>query len=194
MHIDTVDHKILLDRLHGPVWNNWFASYLYIHAIPGGMASHFTAMLMILSSMLNFLQLNQDKTEAIHIGSKAQREKLASNLNVVGLNPSQEAKVLGVIFDLDFNFKAHVRGITKTAFYHLKNISKVRPFLSLRNTERLMHAFITSRLAYCNVLLSGLPKNTLNQLQLIQFFYSNFFDCLIFNYPYLIFFIHCMAL
>ena len=116
----------------------------------------------------NFLQLNQDKTEVMVIGSKTQREKLVSQLNTQGLKPSQEARNLGVIFDADFNFKAHVRSITKTAFFHLKNISKVRPFLSLSNTERLMHAFITSRLDYCNALLSGQPNNIINRLQLIQ--------------------------
>ena len=73
-----------------------------------------------------------------------------------------------MIFDCDFNFTAHVRRVTKTAFYHLENISKVKPFLSLSNTERLMHAFITSRLDYFNALLSSLPKNTINQPQLIQ--------------------------
>lgn len=110
----------------------------------------------------NFLQLNQDKTEVLIIGSKAQREKLTPTLNKIGLCPSQEARNLGVVFDADFNFKTHVRGVTKTAFYHLRNISKVRPFLSLSQTERLMHAFITSRLDYCNALLCGLPKNTIN--------------------------------
>lgn len=49
----------------------------------------------------NFLQLNQ---EVLIVGPKAQREKLASKLNIPGLNPIQEARNLGVIFDYDFNF------------------------------------------------------------------------------------------
>lgn len=44
------------------------------------------------------------------IGSKAQRENLSSKLNTLGLNPSQEGRNLGVIFDL----KAHVWVVTKT--------------------------------------------------------------------------------
>ena len=58
--------------------------------------------------------------------------------------------------------------MTKIAFYHLRNIAKVRLFLSLADTEKLIHAFITSRLDYCNALLSGLPKKAISQLQNIQ--------------------------
>ncbi|KAF7662655.1 hypothetical protein LDENG_00230080 [Lucifuga dentata] len=61
-----------------------------------------------------------------------------------------------------------MQGVARLAFYHLKNISKVRLFLSLSNTERLVHTFIISRLEYCNVLLSGLPRNTISHLQIIQ--------------------------
>lgn len=78
-------------------------------------------------------KLNQDKTEVLISGSKVQREKLASKLNTLGLNPSQEARNQGLIFD--FNFKAHVWGVIKTAFHNLKNISKVRSFLPLSNTN-----------------------------------------------------------
>ncbi|KAF7648347.1 hypothetical protein LDENG_00158140 [Lucifuga dentata] len=115
------------------------------------MASLFIAMQMTLSSMSpcllmtmdqwthfldinswmshNFLQLNQDKTEVLITGSRTQREKLATKLNTLELKPSQHARNLGVIFDLELNFKSHVQGIAKSDFYHLKNISKVRSFL-----------------------------------------------------------------
>jgi hypothetical protein len=62
--------------------------------------------------------------------------------------------------------ESHIRNVTKIAFYHLRNIAKMRPFLS--DTERLIHAFITSRLDFCNALLSGLPKKAIGQLHNIQ--------------------------
>ena len=40
--------------------------------------------------------------------------------------------------------------------------------MSRQDLEKLIHAFIFSRLDYCNGVLPGLPKNSIRQLQLIQ--------------------------
>ena len=58
--------------------------------------------------------------------------------------------------------------VIKTAFFHLRNIAKVRPFINQNDAEKLIHAFISSRLDYCNSLFAGLPKKTTERLQLIQ--------------------------
>ena len=47
-------------------------------------------------------------------------------------------------------------------------MAKVRPFLNQLDAEKLVHAFISSRLDYCNALLTGLSKKSINRLQLIQ--------------------------
>ncbi len=47
-------------------------------------------------------------------------------------------------------------------------ISKLRPMLSTSNAEILIHAFMTSRLDYCNALLGGCSARLINKLQLVQ--------------------------
>ena len=44
-----------------------------------------------------------------------------------------------------------------SAFYHLYNIGRIHKFLSSVATKALLHAFVTSRVDYCNSLLYGLP-------------------------------------
>ncbi|KAJ0016364.1 hypothetical protein NQD34_014654 [Periophthalmus magnuspinnatus] len=70
--------------------------------------------------------------------------------------------------DSDLNFNSHIKSITSAAFCHLKNIAKIKGILSKPDLERLIHAFVCSRLDYCNGLLTGLSKRALTQLQYIQ--------------------------
>ena len=58
--------------------------------------------------------------------------------------------------------------ISRTAFFHLLNIAKIRHILSQQDAEKLVHAFVTSRLDYCNSLFSGCPNKILETQQLIQ--------------------------
>ena len=48
------------------------------------------------------------------------------------------------------------------------NIACIRPSLSSTAAETLIHAFITSRLDYCNSILYGSPAYILNKLQYVQ--------------------------
>ena len=66
------------------------------------------------------------------------------------------------------SFNSHIKQVTRTAFFHLRNIVKIRNILSQSDAEKLIHAFVSSRLDYCNSLLSGCPNSSLKNLQLIQ--------------------------
>ncbi len=88
-------------------------------------------------------------------------------LDGCSLDSSSSVRNLGVLFD-NLSFDSHVSSIFKTAFFHLKSISKLRPMLSMSNAEMLIHAFMTSRLDYCNSLLGGCSGRLINKLQMVQ--------------------------
>ncbi len=116
----------------------------------------------------NFLQLNKEKTEVIAFGNKDEVLKVNAYLDSRGQTTKNQVRNLGVILETDLRFSSHVKAVTKSAYYHLKNIARIRCFVSSQDLEKLVHAFITSRVDYCNGLLTGLPKKTIRQLQLIQ--------------------------
>ena len=51
---------------------------------------------------------------------------------------------------------------------HLHNLRRIKKYLSRDSLITLVHAFITSRLDYCNGLLFGLPKAQIAKLQRVQ--------------------------
>ncbi len=119
----------------------------------------------------NFLLLNSEKTEVLIIGPKTPTcNNLEHCLTFDGcsVNSSSSVRNLGVLFDSNLSFKSHVSRICKTAFFHLKNIAKLWPMPSMSNAEILIHAFMTSRLDYCNALLGGCSAHLINKLQMVQ--------------------------
>ncbi len=118
----------------------------------------------------NFLLLNSDKTEILLIGPKNSTQNLLDhNLQLDGCTvPSSTVKNLGVVLDNLLSFENHISHFTKTAFFHLRNIAKLRNMLTVSDAEKLVHAFMTSRLDYCNALLGGCPASSINKLQIVQ--------------------------
>ena len=70
-----------------------------------------------------FPQVNEDKTEIIVFGSKTERLKVTQHLHSLSLKTSIEARNLGVIMDSDLHFDSHIKSVTKSAYYHLKNVA-----------------------------------------------------------------------
>lgn len=119
----------------------------------------------------NKLKLNDGKTEAVVFGRRAQTAHLQVNCVSVGncqTTFSDFAKNLGVVLDKELSMKKQVSAVTRSTFYHLRNISRIRKFLTRQATESLIHALISSRLDYGNSLLSGISKFLISRLQSVQ--------------------------
>jgi len=66
------------------------------------------------------------------------------------------------------SLEQHSKELTRNCFFHLRNIAKLRSLVSKAELEMIIHAFISSRLDYCNRLFIGFNKKDLDRLQTVQ--------------------------
>ena len=121
--------------------------------------------------VLNFVKLNDDKTEYLVISSPHMQNKIVpQNLQVgcVSVPPSENARNLGVFFDQCMKMYKHISKVCQATYYQLRNISAIRSLLTRSAAESLIHSLVTSRIDFCNSLLVGLPSAMLNRLQGVQ--------------------------
>ena len=119
----------------------------------------------------NKLKLNDTKTEAVLFGRKCHASHLSFDAVTVGdcqTTFSNSARDLGIILDSELSMKDQVSTVCQSCFYHLRNISRIRKYLTQTATESLVHALIGSRLDYGNSLLCGIPKSSIRRLQSVQ--------------------------
>ena len=64
--------------------------------------------------------------------------------------------------------EAHVQRICQAGYYQLRNIAKLRRYMDQSSLETIIHAFITSRIDYCNSLLCGANQCVIRKLQMLQ--------------------------
>ena len=119
---------------------------------------------------INRLKLNKDKTELLYLFSKYNPQQSLPPLRFGTdiIKPSPHARNIGAIFDTTMSMLPHVNNVCKSAFYHLRTISRIRKYLSTQTTEILIHAFVTSKLDHCNSLLHNVLKNVVKKLQSVQ--------------------------
>ncbi len=136
----------------------------------------------------NFLKLNCSKTEMLFIGTPSNVNKCSNfkfSVDNTQISPSAQVRNLGMIFDAQLTFNSHFKNITKVSFFHLRNIACIRSFLSRPDAERLIRAFITSRLDYCNSLFGGLPASSVKRFQYTKLSCVSFdlYICMPSHYP-----------
>ncbi len=83
-------------------------------------------------------------------------------------NVQSQIRNLGVIFDSALMFDHQIKCVVKSCFFQLRTIAKMKSFLSVADLEIVIHAFISSRLDYCNALYLGVSQSLISKLQLVQ--------------------------
>ena len=118
----------------------------------------------------NKLKLNGDKTEVAVLSASHLSTPKTGPVNISGhdISPSKSVRNIGVIFDASVSLDCHIAAMCKACFFHIHNIWKIRKHLSLKSCETLVHAFISSKLDFCNSLLYGLSESCLANLQHVQ--------------------------
>ena len=105
------------------------------------------------------------------IGSRQQLSKIALPGVTVGeslIAPATTVRDLGAVFDMHVTMVPHVNVLAQSARYHIGNIGKISRFLDRDSCEKIVHAFVTSRLDQNNALLAGLPDDTVAKLHKCQ--------------------------
>ena len=78
---------------------------------------------------------------------------------------SNSAKNIGAWFDTVMFMDKQINSIYQSALYYLRNIAQISKHISFRHCETLIHAFVTSKIDHCNILLSG---SLVRKLQYVQ--------------------------
>jgi hypothetical protein len=119
----------------------------------------------------NRLKLNEDKTEALLCGPASRRDRIPFASVRVGdarIPFSDSVKTLGVVLDCDLSMHEQISKIVKTCFFHIRSLSKARPYLTQKAACHVAVSLILSKLDYCNSLLANLPQTEIKRLQAVQ--------------------------
>ena len=118
----------------------------------------------------NGLMLSKDKTKLTIISSvfRPHPELNSSFVSDDLIQASSHTSYLGVLFDEGFSFNKHISSTCKVAYYHLRNISRIRRHLDDFCLKTVVQALVMSRVDYCNSLLYGLPSYQIARLQHVQ--------------------------
>ena len=115
----------------------------------------------------NELKLNKEKTDILLIHSKFWNCPSLDEI-ILGneqLTMARTVITLGIIFAQEISFNDQINQLCRTSFSFLRNLFKIHKYLTDEATSKVVLAFVTTKLDYCNHLYFGLPKYQVNKMQ-----------------------------
>jgi len=109
----------------------------------------------------NMLMCNAEKTEVIIFSSRFNRGLLPTSTFSFGnttIETSKSVKNLGVRMDNQLTFREQVNSMCKKAMFAIRSIGRIKKYLTRDNLAKLVNAFATPHLDYCNAILYKYQK------------------------------------
>ena len=117
------------------------------------------------------LRLNPSKTQVMWLGTKQQLDKITIKdiplLSTI-VTVVDSARNLGVSIDSQLSMDVHVAAVCRSGYYQLRQLRPLTRSLTTAAAETVVHAFVASRLDYCNALLYGVSDRLMRRLQSVQ--------------------------
>ena len=120
------------------------------------------------SSLLN---LKQDKTELMMFAPKHRAKELTDlSISFGGniIHDTPYVKNLGAYVDRTLSMEKQCNVIDRSCYFHIRNIGRIRPFISEDACKIIVNALVTSRMDYGNALLYGIAKYLTDKFQRVH--------------------------
>jgi len=90
----------------------------------------------------NLLTLNSSKTEFLLTGLSKQLAKI----NNSSLTTTHSARNLGFIFDEHLTFSDQISSVSKSCYYHIRQLRCIRPYLDTKTASAITTFIVHSKL------------------------------------------------
>jgi len=124
---------------------------------------------MSLGSFGEVGDVSREVADVDHVTGKSRGCFVVSNHRNMSRSSSAVIDLgVGVNIDGQLTMADHVSALRRSCLFQLRQLRMVRSSLTLEAANTLVHAFVSSRLDYCNSLLYGISDGLLAKLQTVQ--------------------------
>ena len=126
-----------------------------------------------MTSYLNahFMKVNTDKTEFLLLYPPSLEKDVITQGVILDGQPirfSNSVLNVGVWIDKHLSMDTHINTVVAHCYKLLRDIGRIKRFLSQSQIEQILHAVISHRLDYCNSLFICTSKENIVKLQKVQ--------------------------